>query len=189
MFGSIKKAMVAGAVVATAALAGPAMASAAFPTWSPAGAAEGGGTLTLTLGASQTTCDVDFTIDLVNDGTMDGGDVTSFNLTNCSSNDPRCAVSATADVTPPWDITKFTSDTDSVGINGVNFTNSYSGATCPLNGVNLNATGNIVGDYDGSTGTLSFNNATGLTTVLGNPTVSGAVEIVNEGTGLPVDLV
>jgi opacity protein-like surface antigen len=188
MFGSIKKAMVAGAVVATAALAGPAMASAAFPTWSPAGPAEGAGTLSITLpSGANTECDVAFTVDLVNNGTAHGGQVTSFTLSNCQTNAPGCTVTATAS-SLPWTIRKVTSNPNRVGIDGIVFANTYSGTNCALNGVVLGASGNVTGDYDGSTGELSFTNESGLTTALGAATLNGAVEILNESTGLPVGL-
>lgn len=189
MFERIKRAMLAGTVVAIGGLAGPAMASAAYPSWSPAGAADGVGQLTWALGAMQFTCDVDFTLSLVNDGTMHGGDISSFSFSNCFSNDPRCLLSLVADVSPPWTTTKFTSDPARVGINGINFSFVYSGATCPLNGVNLIFDGNIAGDYDGSTGELWFDAEPGLTTPLGNPTVTGSVFLTAEATGDPIDLV
>lgn len=193
MFGSMKKALVAGAVVATAALAGPAMASAAFPEWDPAGAATGEGNLTLTLqSGANTSCDVVAEVDLQNNGLMDmdGGTVDSFALSNCVSN-TGCTVSATAvgtGSTLPWTITKYTNDPTQVGILDVQFVNSYSGVGCPLNGLNLEATGDLVGDYDGSTGILSFSAAPGITTALGDAVVDGEVEILNDATGQPVDL-
>jgi hypothetical protein len=194
MFGSIKKAMVAGAVVAAGALAGPAMASAAFPTWNGGGgAAEGAGQLTLAVGTSTTTCDVAFTADLSNGGTptMGQGQVTSFLLGvpaggACTTNVPGCSVTAVANTTTPWAITATTIATPQrLQISGISFTNTYAGASCPLNGVNVAATGSLEGNYDSSTGVLSFNNEPGLTSSLGAATVTGSVEIAYEATGLP----
>lgn len=190
---TVKRAVIAGAIVAMSALAVPAMASAAFPEWDPAGAATGAGNLTMTLqGGHNISCDVVAGVDLQNNGIldMDGGTVGASTPLNCVSN-TGCAVTVTVagtGSTLPWPITKFSNDPSQVGIRNVAFAISYASVGCPLNGLNFVAFGDLVGDYDGSAGILSFDAAPGITTALGSAVVDGEVEILNDATGLPVGL-
>jgi hypothetical protein len=173
---------------ALAALTGPTVASAAFPTWNPAGAAEGTGTLTLTHDASSAslTCDYTITADLVNDGTSNGGTMTSVWLGPCSTTVPNCFVfySATA---LPWQTTKVTGDPTRLRLTmGVGM--SFSGSTCSLNGVSVTVSGTVEGDYDGSVGEWSFVAEPGLSSPLGTFTLDGELELRDEATTSPVDL-
>lgn len=172
MFGSIKKAMVAGAVVAVGGFAAPAMASAV--TWSPAGGATAVGALSMSVGSSVTTCDVAATVNLTNSPGA-GGSVSSFLLTPCTTNVPNCSVTAVADLSSAWAIT--VTSVSRVKIDGVKFTNSYSGASCALNGANITATGDVEGDYSGNV--LSFVNEGGLTATGPGLPPGGAPALVN----------
>lgn len=202
MFGSMKKALTVAAVVAAGAAAAPAVASAGpvfntSATGTPGEAAHGVGQLTLTVVVGvprTTTCDVTVTADLWNAfdaGTVRGlGEVTTFKLGadaggTCTTSIPGCTVTATANTTTPWGIT---ADTPSdVTISGINFTNVYSGANCPLNGNAINATGSLTGTVS-APGLLEFTNASGLTTPLGPATVDGEVELLWEDDDAPVEL-
>jgi hypothetical protein len=201
MFGTIKKAMVVAAVAGAGVAAVPAMASAG-PVWNTsatstigaeAAHAAGNMTTTATIGgaARTTTCHITFTADLWNAtdaGTTRGvGEITTFSLeeeTNCTTNIPGCAVSATANTSTPWNVTS--SAPSDVTISGVNITNSYSGVNCPLNGASINATGSITGSF--GPGVITFTGATGLTTPLGPATVDGELEVLWEDDSTRVEL-
>jgi len=191
MFGSIKKAIAVGAVVAASAMV-PAVASADQWTLNGssafAGASHVSGSLTTTLVATgtETTCDVTATLDLTNPGGVAHGVVTSFSMTNCTTTAANCTVTAVSNATP-WTVD--TSGT-SVTITGASFTNTYGGgASCALNGASVTATS----DPSGLTGTVSgddieFVGATGLTSPFGPLTLDGVVNATDEATGAPVTL-
>ncbi|MFA4928437.1 MAG: hypothetical protein WC558_07965 [Patulibacter sp.] len=183
MFGTIKKAMVAAAVVGITAVA-PAVASA--DQWTVGGAPFAGtarahGTLTLTAAGTQTTCTVTATLSLNNGGTAPNqarGSVTSFLLGapaggTCTTTVPNCTVTAVA-TSLPWNIA--TTGTN-VTIGPVSFTNTYSGVGCSLAGVPVSATGSITGAA--AANVLTFTNAGPLTTTLGSATVDGSVTVTN----------
>lgn len=173
--------------VAIGASAVPSAASAAFPTWSPAGATEGAGTLTLThTSGASVTCDYGLTADLVNDGTSNGGSITSVLLGFCTSSVPNCNIGY-AITSLPWQITKVTSDPTRVGLT-MSVSLSFSGPSCSLSGLSLPITGTVEGDYDGTIGELSFVAEPGLSSSLGPFVVDGQIELRNEATTALVDL-
>lgn len=179
MFGSMKKALATAAVVAVGALAGPSMASAL--DWSPGGAHTASGSLSMTVVANgvTTVCDTvtaDVTLDLVGPG----GTVDTLNLDDCYVSTPgfsACTVAATS-TGLPWELEALS--TTEVTISTPAFANVYGGgASCPLNGLSAAVSGaSITGDYDNGTNTLSFTNATGMSsTTLGPVVINGALEI------------
>lgn len=175
------------AAIAAAASVAPGAASAAFPTWSPAGAAEASGTLRLThsSGAS-VACDQTLTVSLVNDGTSNGGTVTGVVLAACTTNVPNCFLGY-AVTSLPWQITKVTGDPTRLGI-AMGVSLGFSGASCALSGVSVPIAGTVEGDYDGTAGELSFVAEPGLSSPLGPFVVDGELELRDEATGFPVDL-
>lgn len=185
MFDRMRKTVVAAAVLVGGALAVPAAASAAFPTWTLTGPADVAGALSFTVGTATTSCDVAMTTDLVNNGTSHGGDVTSVTFSNCVTTVPNCVVTATADMTPPWTLVKVTNVATRLGISGIKITFSYTGSGCALNGLVLPVTGAVRGDYDTPSGVLSFVNEPGLTSVLGPVALNGELAFVMEGEEAP----
>ncbi|MBF6619464.1 MAG: hypothetical protein ITG02_04460 [Patulibacter sp.] len=180
MFGSIKKAMVAGAVVATAALAGPAMAS-ATQVWSPPGSHTATGSLSMTVDANgiTTVCDT-VTAGITLDATGPLGTVDSLDLEDCYVSTPgfgACTVSATA-TGLPWEVEALSAT--GVTISTPSFQNTYGGgAGCPLNGLTAAVSGSsITADYDNGLNTLSFDNAPGMSSsTLGPVSINGSLTI------------
>lgn len=174
-------------VVAIGAFVAPTVASAAFPTWAPDGPTEGSGWVKLTYSAGQSvSCNYAITADLVNDGTSNGGTVTSVTPFLCSTNVPNCAVGYTI-TSLPWQITKVTSDPTRVGL-AMGVTLSFGGVSCALSGVTVPITGAVEGDYDGTAGGLSFVAEPGLSSPLGPFVVDGQIVLRNEATTALVDL-
>lgn len=179
MFGTMKKTLATAAVVAVGALAGPSMASAV--DWSPGGAHTASGSLSMTVSANgvTTVCDT-VTADITLDASGPGGTVDSLNLDDCYVSTPgfgACTVAA-ASTGLPWELTALS--TSSVTIATPSFANTYGGgAGCPLNGLSASVSGSsITGSYNNSTNTLTFTNATGMSSsTLGPVVINGSLEI------------
>lgn len=179
MFGSIKKAIAVGAVVAAGALTGPAMASAV--DWSPGGSHTASGSLSMTVVANgvTTTCDT-VTAGITLDATGPGGTVDSLALEDCYVATPGfedCTVDAAA-TGLPWEITALS--TSSVTIATPSFQNTYGGGpSCPLNGLTAAVSGaSIVGSYSNASNTLTFTNAGGMSSsTLGPVVINGSLVI------------
>jgi hypothetical protein len=189
MFESMKRAVLAGVVVAVAALAVPAMASAA--EWdvdgtpvggSPGVSVAGGGNFGFTAQVapgvfSATSCDVAVEADVWNASGVGSGSVTDFDLqepTCVVTGVPNCAVSS---VVPsmPWTLTTSGS---TVTFGNVSFVYTMVGSSCALAGSRL-VTGSVTGDwYDPGTldptfpGMVEYANAPGLTIAGLVPTVA-----------------
>lgn len=192
MLRTMKRAMVAGAVVAVGAMAGPAMGSAAV--WSQTGGAHLSGLLTSVMPATgiTSTCDVTAVVDLSNDGGVAGGTVTEFlwgtnvgpsdtlpDGGSCSTNLPNCDQSIVSG-SLPWSISTAGS---SVTFAGVDYTTTYgSDGSCPINGQVRRAAGSFTGAA--SSNVFSFLNAPGLSMALGGNLVAlmvnGSLEIYAE---------
>lgn len=187
MFGSIKKAMALGAVVAVGALAGPAMAS-ADGTWtfdsSPIASEDvvAHGSLTLVPDGSplRVTCDVTLDVTLSNPDAQ--VQVNGADFDNCVTNFPGCAVTATAlgtGSTLPW---TGTGDalSQTLTVNDVYFVNSFSGCPDPLGNNSLPEAGTLSPTFDSGSQQISFDgsSATGeLTGPLGTAWVLGDLDV------------
>lgn len=194
MFESMKRAMLAGAVVAVAALAVPAMASAA--AWdidgtpvggAPGVAAEGAGTFSFLASPVpgmilNVGCDVAVEADVWNASGVGSGSVTAFDLiepTCVVSGVPGCAVSSVAP-TLPWTLTTSGSTVTFSNVSFV-YTLVNAGGSCSVAGSRL-VTGSVTGDwYDPGEwdpedlGMVAYTNALGLTTYgLGATVTNGA---------------
>lgn len=183
-------------MVAAVAVVGACTATASADQWTTdsvnpfAGTAHMMGRLTQTITANgaQTSCDITAALDLSNPGTppVAHGQVTSYVFGapaggTCTTTVPGCSVTISA-WGLPWTIA--TSGT-SVTVSGTTIAWVYSGATCPLAGVPLSATGTITGSMSGHT--VTFANAGPITTTFGPATVSGSMT-VRSTTGDPISL-
>lgn len=178
MFGTIKKAMTAGAVVAVAALAGPAMASA--DSWDYTGPGYVSGQLTFTqLNGVETGCEVEISADLDNSGVAPlgaaRGTATSVGLPSCWTTLPGCAISQTVNGLPDIE-----TQGTSVTISGFSIDIAYHGTACSLNGGSVTIAGDFTGTHSAS-GETVFDAATGVSSSWYGPmVVDGVVAVAAE---------
>lgn len=180
MMGTIRTAL-AIAVAGVGVLAAPAGAY----EWTDGGSQFNGpahtvGSLTAVLVANgvQSTCDIEAKALLTNLGvpplSVADGEVTGVTAGNCSTTLPGCTPT-TAFAGFAWDIQTLSDDVVTVG---VDYTDVYSGVSCPLNGVSIRTTGAVTGDHVPATNIVEFIGATGLSGPYGPLTLNGALEIV-----------
>ncbi len=198
MFGSMKKTMVAAAVIAVGGLAAvPGMASA--EQWKVGGSSYAGpaqmvGTLSTTFASGwSVTCTVQARADLDNGaaGSVARGAISEYRLGSaaggsCSSSAPNCSVSFMMP-TQQWPISTAGRD---VTISGIAYGITFSGgATCSLNGVTVGVYGAMGGAVAaGGSNAVSFTGSPGtLTTTLGPAMVSGALSTYVEGAAGTLD--
>lgn len=189
MLGSIKKALVGAAVVAACAAVVP---GASGNQWTDGGVQFNGpahvaGTLSTTTGSGATSaCDVTATVQLANTGVAPLGianaAVSSFVVSNCTTNLPNCAPTVTFSALP-WTVTTSGS---SITTSGIQYTTVYSGAGCSLNGVSVPTSGAVTGDSVAGTNVVEYIAAPGLTTPYGALSLDGQLEVYAEdGSGGP----
>lgn len=193
---SLKVNMAAAAVVAAGILATPAAASLTFPPlWDLTGPFDGTGSLTLTSGPVTTTCTTAtsgtlFNVTLVTphgEGNITAGTMGPSAGAPCSTNLPGCAVAAMPDLSFPWGIHVVTG-TMKVQVSNIRLSYQYTGTTCALNGVTINASGNLEGTFTNA-GNLAFSSAAGMTTTaFGAAVVNSNLLLVNQATATPVSL-
>lgn len=193
MFGSMKKAIALGAIVAVGAVAAPATSNAASWTTSGsvfsgtmAGTASGALTLVPVGSALRVTCDVTLNVSLVNPGATLS--VTGATFANCVTNIPGCTVSATAaGGTLPWPGVGAASQTITVGTptSKVYFTNTFgAGCPAPLTGGTFYEEGVLTPVLDTPTETINFDGTAGtgsLTGPLGTAYVDGFLDVTTPG--------
>jgi hypothetical protein len=167
------------AVGALSATAGSAMA------WDPADDYTFMGTLVSHLGGlggPTLTCSTSFDA-LLDAGVTNPGNVTAGSATGCtSSTSPLCVPIVTFPTLNPgtWALTG-SAATGNVTITGITFAVLYTGAGCPLAGLDITVMGDATGAY--SAGTINFGMAGDTLAVL----ASNNTSVVPIGT--PVDLV